>query len=91
MSRAFTKESNGEEIPGRRYELPARDDPAYDEAAAWALLEGANAGDSMSAEAATGYRWGEPRLKPHVERILEQASARRNERMVQLAERFLRQ
>ena len=90
MSRAFTKESDGEETPPKRYELPARDDPAYDEAAAWALLEGANQGDSMSAEAATGYRWGARELRPSVQRILEQARERDNERLQQLAERFLR-
>ena len=37
MSRAFTKENAGE--PVRRYRLPRRDDPGFDEAAAWALLE----------------------------------------------------
>ena len=47
-------------------------------------------GDSLSAEEATGYRWGEPRLKPHVERILADARRERNERLEELAERFLR-
>ena len=51
MSRAFVKEDAGG--PERRYSLPPRTDPGYDEAAAWALLEGANAGDSYSAELAT--------------------------------------
>jgi hypothetical protein len=88
MSRAFVKEDAGG--PERRYTLPARDDPGYDEAAAWALLEGANVGDSYSAELATGYPWGEPKLKPHVERILATARAEKNERLEQLAERFLR-
>jgi hypothetical protein len=88
MSRAFVKEDAGDE-PAPRYSLPPRDDPGYDEAAAWALLEGANQGDSASAEAATGYRWGEPRLRPHVQRMLAQARARNNDRMEQLAERFL--
>jgi hypothetical protein len=88
MSRAFVKEDAGG--PERRYSLPARTDPGYDAAAALALLEGANVGDSYSAELATGYRWGEPTLKPHVERILAQARAERNERLEQLAERFLR-
>ena len=56
MSRAFVNEdARG---PEPRYHLPARDDPGYDSAAAWALIEGANVGDSLSAEAATGYRWG---------------------------------
>lgn len=88
MSRAFINEDAGGPPP--RYHLPARDDPGYDAAAAWALIEGANAGDSYSAELATGYRWGEPALRPHVERILTQARAERNERLEQLAERFLR-
>ena len=88
MSRAFVKEDAGG--PERRYHLPPRDDPGYDSAAAWALLEGANVGDSLSAEEATGYRWGEAQLKPHVERILDQARAEGNERLEELAERFLR-
>jgi hypothetical protein len=88
MSRAFVKEDAGG--PERRYHLPARGDPGYDAAAAIALLEGANVGDSYGAELATGYRWGEPTLKPHVERILEQAIQETNERLEQLARRFLR-
>jgi len=88
MSRAFVNEDAGG--PERRYNLPKRDDPGYDAAAAWALLEGANAGDSYGAELATGYGWGEPTLRPHVERILADARAEGNERLQQLAERFLR-
>lgn len=88
MSRAFVNEdARG---PEPRYHLPARDDPGYDSAAAWALIEGANVGDSLSAEEATGYRWGEPQLKPHVERILADARREQNERLEELAERFLR-
>jgi hypothetical protein len=88
MSRAFVKEDAAG--PERRYNLPPRTDPGYDEAAVWALLEGANAGDSYSAELATGYRWGEPKLRAHVERILKEARREGNERLEQLAERFLR-
>ena len=88
MSRAFVKEDAGG--PERRFSLPAKDDPGYDAAAAQALLEGANVGDSYSAELATGYRWGEPKLKPHVEKILAAARGEGNERLEQLAERFLR-
>lgn len=88
MSRAFIKEDAGG--PERRYNLPARSDPGYDAAAAIALLEGANVGDSYSAELATGYRWGERTLRPHVERILADARSTRNERLEQLAQRFLR-
>jgi hypothetical protein len=88
MSRAFIKEDAGG--PERRYSLPARSDPGYDAAAALALLEGANVGDSYGAELATGFRWGEPKLKAHVERILMEARAEGNERLQQLAERFVR-
>jgi hypothetical protein len=88
MSRAFVKEDH-DEIPSR-YELPLRSDPGFDQAAAWALLEGANRGDSLGAEAATGYRWGEAALRPHVERILDHARQKGDERLEQLAERFLR-
>lgn len=88
MSRAFVNEDA--EGPRPSYHLPRRDDPGYDAAAARALIQGADAGDSYSAELATGYRWGEPTLRPHVERILTEALAQGNERLQQLAERFLR-
>jgi hypothetical protein len=39
---------------------------------------------------ATGYYWGEPALRAHVERILERARRERDDRLEQLAERFLR-
>jgi len=87
MSRAFVKEDAGG--PERRYNLPPRTDPGFDAAAARALLDGADAGDSYGAELATGYRWGEPKLKPHVQRLLEQARTDGNERLEQLARRFL--
>jgi len=89
MSRAFVNE----DAPGPepRYSLPPRDDPGFDAAAAWALLEGAHAGDSYGAELATGYAWGERKLRQHVERILEQACHSGNERLEQLARRFLEQ
>lgn len=88
MSRAFVKEDAGG--PERRFSLPPTTDPGYDAAAAQALIDGANVGDSYSAELATGYRWGEPKLKPHVEHILARARAEGDERLEQLAERFLR-
>jgi hypothetical protein len=88
MSRAFIKEDASGPEP--RFNLPPKTDPGYDAAAAMALLEGANVGDSYSAELATGYTWGESKLKPHVERILAQARAEGNERLEQLAARFLR-
>ena len=75
--------------PGRRWHLPPRDDPRFDEAAARALLEAAREGDTGSAELATGYYWGEQVLRSHVARLLEAARRERDERLVQLAERFL--
>jgi len=89
MSRAFVNEDAG---PGEtpRFPLPSRDDPAFDGAAARALLQGAHLGDTSSAEAATGYYWGEPKLRPWVEQILSQARQDGDERLEQLAERFLR-
>lgn len=70
--------------------MPERDDPTFDSAAARALLEGARAGDTASAEEATGYRWGEPRLANHVRRILRTAESEGDDRLEQLARRFLR-
>ena len=90
MSRAFVKEDTGWGDPGKRYSLPARDDPGFDQAAAEALLEGALAGDTGSAESATGYYWGEAKLRPFVERIRDRAEADGEERLAQLATRFLR-
>jgi hypothetical protein len=87
MSRAFVKEDAGG--PERRFHLPPQTDPGFDAAAAQALIDAANDGDSYSAQLATGYRWGEPRLRSHVERILAEARATGNERVEQLAERFL--
>ena len=54
------------------------------------MLRGADAGDTASAESATGYYWGEPKLLPWIERILEEAREDGNERLEQLAERYLR-
>jgi hypothetical protein len=91
MSRAFVKEDAGAwGDPGKRYSLPPRDDPGYDEAAAEALLEAARAGDTGSAESATGYYWGEKKLRRYVEVIRERAENEGDERLAQLAERFLR-
>ncbi len=90
MSRAFVREDSGQwGDPSRRYSVPPRGDPGFDAAAAEALLEGARAGDTGSAEAATGYYWGEPRLRDHVRRILVRAEAEGDERLAQLARRFL--
>lgn len=90
MSRAFVNEDAGAGDAGPRFPLPDREDPGFDAAAARALLQGAHLGDTASAEAATGYYWGEARLRPLVERILAEAREDGNERLEQLAERFLR-
>ncbi len=88
MSRAFVNEDH--EGPEPTFSLPERDDPGYDAAAAWALIEGWSQGDPRSAEQATGYKWGDPKLKPHVEQILAKAQERDDERLESLARRFLR-
>ena len=91
MSRAFTKEDSGNwGDPAKRFSLPPREDPAFDAAATEALLEAARTGDTGSAEMATGYYWGERTLRPHVQRILERARREGDDRLEQLAERFLR-
>ena len=90
MSRAFVKEDGAWGDPGKTYSLPDRGDPNYDQAAAEALLEAARSGDTGSAESATGYYWGEKKLRPFVEGIRLRAERDGDERMAQLAERFLR-
>jgi hypothetical protein len=89
VSRAFVNE-DADGTPRRDYHLPPRDDPAFDAAAARALLEGARIGETASAEEATGYRWGEPALRRHVTAIMEHAIAARDDRLEQLARRFLK-
>ena len=91
MSRAFVRDDAGDYVPPGRFGLPPADDPSFDEAAARALLEAARDGNTESAEVATGYRWGEPRLHPHVERLLQEAEAEidQDRRYVRVARRFL--
>lgn len=89
MSRAFVNEDAGGELEPR-YNLPDHDSPFFERAAAWALIEGANRGNTQSAERATGCRWGESRLVPHVRDILEEAEANGQDRVAQLARRYLR-
>ncbi len=88
MSRAFVNEDAAAE-PEPRYTLPDSDSPHFDRAAALALIEGANSGNTRSAEAATGYRWGEPCLIQYVEAILGEALEGEDGRTEQLARRFL--
>ena len=89
MSRAFVNE-DAAVGPRRHFSLPPRDDPEFDAAAAAAVLEAARDGATGDAEEATGYRWGEPRLHPHVTRIFARARIDGDERLEQLAVRFLR-
>ena len=90
MSRAFVNEdAGGRDSPLRKFILPAREDPGYDEAAALALLEGATEGDTESAEIATGYYWGEHKLRPYVELALARAREAGEEATLRAAERFL--
>ena len=89
MSRAFVNEDAGGGRAHRRFDLPPRDDPAYDAAAARALLDASLEGDTESAEVATGYYWGEKTLRPHVERIRARASAAGDSELARAAERFL--
>ena len=90
MSRAFINEDAGGGGPKRDYHLPERDDPDYDRAAPRALLEAARAGETQSAEEVTGYRWGDAALVPHVKQILSEAEREGDDRLEQLARRFLR-
>lgn len=89
MSRAFVNEDAGGD-QGPNFHLPDVDSPYYEEAAAWALIQGADQGDSPSAEEATGFRWGEERLVPHVKKILQEAEEEGQDRVAQLARRFIR-
>ncbi len=93
MSRAFVREDAGDHVPPGRFALPPRDDPSFDAAAARALLEAARDANTGSAEAATGYLWGEPRLHRHVRRLLREAESlpehERDRRYIRVAKRFL--
>ncbi len=91
MSRAFVNDdAAGEPKPEHRYPLPPRDDPSFLRAAAEAMIDGADAGDSVGAEEATGFLWGAKDLVPEMWSILADARRRKRDRQEQLAERFLR-
>ena len=90
MSMAFLRDDAEGEMPRRNYGLPERDDPEFDRVAARALLEAAREGETQLAERATGYYWGEPKLKPYVQEILAEAEKANDDRLEQLASRFLR-
>jgi hypothetical protein len=90
MSRAFLRDDAEGEMPRRNYGLPDREDPEFDRVAARALLEAARVGETQLAERATGYYWGEPRLRSCVEEILAEAERANDDRLEDLARRFLR-
>jgi hypothetical protein len=90
MSRAFLRDDAEGEMPRRHYDLPERDDPGFDAAAARALLEAARVNETQLAERATGYYWGEPKLRPFVEKMLADAERAQDDRLEQVARRFLK-
>ncbi len=91
MSRAFVDDDRDESgKPRRDFGLPARDDPGFEAAAARALLEAAREGVTGEAELATGFYWGDSTLRAHVEAIRRSAEKDGDERLEQLARRFLK-
>ncbi len=90
MSMAFLRDDAEGEMPRRNYGLPERDDPDFDRVAARALLEAARVGETQLAERATGYYWGEPRLRSYVEEMRAEAERTNDDRLEQVATRFLR-
>ena len=89
MSRAFLRDDAEGEMPRRNYNLPERDDPEFDRVAARSLLEAARVGETQLAERAAGYYWGEPVLRPYVQELLNEAVRTNDDRLEQLAKRFL--
>jgi hypothetical protein len=90
MSMAFLRDDAEGEMPRRHYDLPDRDHPDFERAAARVLLEAARVNETQLAERATGFYWGEPRLREHVQQILIEAEQSKDERLEQVARRFLR-
>lgn len=94
MSRAFVKEDDGDAKPRRTFGLPSPRDSAHAAASALALLEAARDGYTEDAEYATGYKWGDSHLHPHVKKLMEKELERpedeQDRRFVQMARRFLR-
>jgi hypothetical protein len=91
MSRAFVDDDRDDSgKPRRDFGLPARDDPSFEAAAAKALLEAAREGITGDAEQATGFYWGDAALRKHVEVIRRQAEHDGDDRLEQLASRFLK-
>jgi hypothetical protein len=90
MSQAFLRDDAEGEMPRRHYDLPERDDPGFERAAARVLLEAARVNETQLAERATGFYWGEPRLRAYVEEVLVEAERAKDDRLEQVARRFLR-
>jgi hypothetical protein len=94
MSRAFVKEDGDDPKPRVHFGLPSRRDPGFNAAAALALIEAARDGYTELAEEATGYKWGDPALHPHVQKLLDKETQRpepeQDRRFIQVARRFLR-
>ncbi len=90
MSRAFVNEDAEPPRKVGSYELPDPGDPGFDAAAARVLLEAARVSEVADAEQATGLRWGNPRLAPHVASILREAITAGDDRLEQVAARYLR-
>ena len=90
MSRAFVDDDRDDSGKHRDFHLPPRDDPGYEAAAARVLLEAAREGATGDAEKATGFYWGDSALRAHVEAIRQKAAIDGDDRLEQLAERFLR-
>ena len=82
MSQAFLRDDAEGEMPRRDYALPPRDDPEFDRAAARALLEAARVSE-------TGYLWGVSLLRRFVEEIRAEAEPAGDDRLEQVARRFL--
>ncbi|HEY4321046.1 MAG TPA: hypothetical protein VGM77_07680 [Gemmatimonadales bacterium] len=90
MSRAFVRDEGPPDPPPPAYSLPPRDDADFPRAAAAALLDGARISEIASAELATGYRWGDATLVPCILQIHAEAERRGDDRLTQVAERYLR-
>ncbi|MDE0806554.1 MAG: hypothetical protein OSA24_03305 [Longimicrobiales bacterium] len=89
MSRAFVKEDY-DPVPVIQYDLPDPRSETFAAASASALIQGANLGETKSAEIATGYSWGDPRLNHHIDHLLTRAQKDGDDRTIQLAKRFLK-
>jgi hypothetical protein len=90
MSRAFLRDDAEGEMPRRNYALPPRDDPGFERAATRALLEAACVNETQLAERATGLYWGDPKLRDFALEVLAEAERDGNERLEQVARRFVR-